>query len=65
MVFHVLFKFTEEAQVVDCVLYDSFLQGEVGEPGQKGSKADKGEQVGYGRSILSLQCFTHMKYTML
>lgn len=45
----------------DC---DSFLQGEVGEPGQKGSKADKGEQVGYGKSIFPLQYFTHLKYTM-
>lgn len=30
-------------------MFVCFSQGEVGEPGQKGSKADKGEQV----------CFAH------
>ena len=40
--------------MVDCVcvcvcVCVSLSQGEVGEPGQKGSKADKGEQVRYGK----------------
>lgn len=34
-----------EPQYLKCCA--SFMQGEVGEPGQKGSKADKGEQVCY------------------
>lgn len=34
-----------------------FMQGEVGEPGQKGSKADKGEQVSFRVPCPMLICF--------
>lgn len=46
------------AQTLECVCR-SLFQGEVGEPGQKGSKADKGEQVRYRDESIcsSLACF--------